>query len=40
MADIVRVPNQILNVYFSQVIENGALRGYGMNFYDATAKEG
>lgn len=40
IADIVRVPNQILNVYFSQLIENGILRGYGMNFYDATAKEG
>ncbi len=40
MADIVRTPNQILNVYFSQMIENGVLRGYGMNFYDATAKEG
>lgn len=38
--DIVRVPNQILNVYFSQLIENGILRGYGMNFYDSTAKEG
>ncbi len=40
IADIVRVPNQILNVYFSQLIENGVLRGYGMHFYDATAKEG
>ncbi len=38
--DIVRVPNQVLNVYFSQMVENGVLRGYGMNFYDATAKEG
>jgi hypothetical protein len=36
IADIVRVPNQILNVYFSQLIENGILRGYGMHFYDAT----
>jgi len=40
IADIVRVPNQILNVYFSQLIENGVLRGYGMHFYDSTAKEG
>ncbi|HEY0140403.1 MAG TPA: hypothetical protein VGF48_05870 [Thermoanaerobaculia bacterium] len=39
-ADVVRVPNQIMNVYFSQLIENGVLRGYGMNFYDATKKEG
>lgn len=37
--DIVRVPNQILNVYFSQMVENGVLRGYGMNFYDASVKE-
>jgi hypothetical protein len=40
LADVVRVPNQILNVYFSQMIENGILRGYGMNFYDATKQEG
>jgi hypothetical protein len=40
IADIVRVPNQVLNVYFSQLIENGVLRGYGMHFYDATKKEG
>src|SRR5262249_2287654 len=40
VGDIVRVPNQILNVYFSQLVENGVLRGYGMNFYDASKKEG
>jgi hypothetical protein len=40
VGDIVRVPNHILNVYFSQLAENGVLRGYGMNFYDSTAKEG
>lgn len=39
MGDVVRVPNQILNVYFSQLVENGVLRGYGMNFYDATKRE-
>jgi hypothetical protein len=38
--DIVRVPNQILNVYFSQMVENGVLRGYGMNFYNSQAQEG
>jgi hypothetical protein len=38
--DIVRVPNQILNVYFSQMVENGVLRGYGMNFYDTTKSDG
>jgi hypothetical protein len=40
VGDVVRVPNQILNVYFSQLVENGVLRGYGMNFYDSTAKDG
>lgn len=40
IADVVRVPNQILNTYFSQMITNGLLRGFGMNFYDASAKEG
>ena len=38
--DVVRVPNQILNAYISQMITNGMLRGFGMNFYDATAKDG
>jgi hypothetical protein len=38
--DIVRVPNQIANAYFSQMTEMGILRGYGMNFYDAKAQEG
>src|ERR1043165_6312175 len=33
--DIARVPNQILNVYLSQLVENGIMRGYGMNFYNA-----
>jgi len=40
VGDIVRVPNQIMNVYFSQMVENSVMRGYGMNFYNATAKEG
>lgn len=39
-ADIVRTPNKVLNVWFSQLVENRTLRNYGMNFYDATAKEG
>jgi hypothetical protein len=38
--DVVRVPNQIMNAYFSQLVENGLLRGYGMNFYDSSKKEG
>lgn len=39
-ADIVRTPNKVLNVWFSQLVENRSLRNMGMNFYDATAKEG
>ena len=36
IADIVRVPNKVLNVWFSQMIENRTLRSFGMNFYDAS----
>lgn len=39
-ADIIRTPNKILNVWLSQLVENRTLRNFGMNFYDATAKEG
>lgn len=39
-ADIVRTPNKVLNVWFSQLVENRSLRNMGMNFYDATIKEG
>jgi hypothetical protein len=39
-ADIIRTPNKVLNIWFSQLIENRTLRNFGMNFYDATAKEG
>lgn len=39
-ADIVRTPNKVLNIWFSQLVENRSLRNMGMNFYDATAKEG
>lgn len=39
-ADIVRTPNKILNVWFSQLVENRTLRNYGMNFYNAEVKEG
>ena len=39
-ADIVRTPNKVLNVWFSQLVENRTMRNLGMNFYDATAKEG
>lgn len=39
-ADIVRTPNKVLNIWFSQLMENRTMRNMGMNFYDATAKEG
>lgn len=39
-ADIIRTPNKVMNIWFSQLIENRTLRNFGMNFYDATAKEG
>lgn len=38
-ADIVRVPNKVLNSWFSQLVENRTLRNLGMYFYDATADE-
>lgn len=39
-ADIIRTPNKVLNIFFSQLIENRTLRNFGMNFYDSTVKEG
>ena len=36
MADTLRTPNKILNIRLSQLIENGTLHNYGMNFYDST----
>ncbi len=39
VADIIRTINKVLNVWFSQLIENRTLRSFGMNYYDATAKE-
>ena len=39
VADIVRVPNKILNSWLSQLVENRTLRNLGMYFYDATADE-
>ena len=37
-ADIVRTPNKILNVWFSQMIENRTLKNFQMHWYDATTK--
>lgn len=39
VADIVRIPNKVLNAWFSQLVENRTLRNLGMYFYDATADE-
>lgn len=36
IADILRGPNKILNVWYSQLIENRTLRSFGMNFYKQT----
>jgi hypothetical protein len=34
IADIVRTPNKLLNVWFSQMSENRTLRGFGMNYFN------
>lgn len=39
VADIVRVPNKVLNAWFSQLVENRTLRNLGMYFYDSTISE-
>lgn len=36
VADLVRTPNKILNIWFSQLIENRTLRNFQMHWYDAT----
>ncbi len=35
-ADLVRTPNKVLNVWFSQMIENRTLKNFQMHWYDAT----
>lgn len=39
VADILRMPNRIINAWFSQDVENRTLRNFGMNYYDSS-KEG
>ena len=34
-ADLIRTPNKILNVFFSQMIENRALKNFQMHWYDS-----
>ena len=36
IADLVRTPNKILNVWFSQHVENRTLQNFQMHWYDAT----
>lgn len=38
IADAVRGNNKIINVFYSQKIENRTLRSFGMRFYDATTE--
>jgi hypothetical protein len=38
IADIVRVPNKVLNSWFSQLVENRTLRNFGMHYYDSSIK--
>jgi len=35
-ADLVRVPNKVLNIWFSQMIENRTLKNFQMHWYDST----
>lgn len=36
VADAVRVPNKIVNSWFSQTVENRTMRNFGMNYYDSS----
>ena len=36
VADIVRVPNKVLNIWFSQMLENRTMRNFGMTWFDST----
>lgn len=36
IADIVRVPNKVMNSWFSQLVENRTLRNFGMHYYDSS----
>lgn len=38
IADIIRVPNKVLNSWFSQLVENRTLRNFGMHYYDSSLK--
>lgn len=34
--DVIRTPNKVANVWFSQMVENRTLKNYNMNVYDST----
>lgn len=36
IGDMIRTPNKILNVWFSQLVENRTLRSFGMNYYNSS----
>jgi len=37
-ADLVRVPNSVINVWFSQLVENRTLTNFQMHWFDATSE--
>lgn len=37
-ADLVRIPNQVVNVWFSQLVENRTLKNFQMHWYDASVQ--
>lgn len=36
VADLIRTPNKVLNIWFSQLVESRTLRNFQMHWYDAT----
>jgi hypothetical protein len=38
IADLVRTPNKVINVWFSQMVENRTLKNFNMHWYDATVQ--
>lgn len=38
VADLIRTPNKILNIWFSQQVENRTLQNFQMHWYDATVQ--
>jgi hypothetical protein len=38
VADLVRTPNKVVNVWYSQLIENRTLQNFQMHWYDATVQ--